>query len=222
MSLTAPQPGYAAAVYLTGTSTVDAAEACSHVSGSGATQLFQVTNAAKHVWDPTVPVVVTDSVTGVVSPADYAFNPLFGTIQFAGFTPSGTISIAGNYLPIKQFAGANKFDLNLKQTLVDTTAFGDSDASVRRTGTLVDSDGTVDLFDDGFVILDGGTETILTVLYGQVPCVIGILLGGGIFRAFALFEGVKTSAAVADVIRSTLSWKQASLNPALAMSGIGK
>lgn len=213
-----PIAAYGQSVSLTDSSTVDDNEACAFVSGAGAAKLYQVTNTAKRLWDPTVPVVVKDGGT-VVSAADYVFNYLFGFIQFTAHAVGGAITVSGSYLPIVPYANASKFDFTIKQTLVDTTFFGSQ--AVLRTPTITDAEGTIEAFDSTLTILDGDMLDIEAVFYGQKPFVNTITLGAGALRCFALFESPKTSGSVADVVKSAMAWKLATPNPNVPAFGFG-
>lgn len=216
-----PTAAWTTKVYLTAASSADTNEACSFVSGSGTTKIYQVTSTAKRVWDPSVAIVVQDG--GVtVSATLYSFNYLFGVITFNGHAVTGAITVAsGNYVPIVEAVLASKWKLSIKSTLVDTSNF-DGGGAVTRTATLVSAEGSFETYDVGNTILDGGSETLQSLSLNQTAVVVGVLLGTGnsIFRCWAYLESLADDTAVADVVKATVNWKSLN-NLGLASFGWG-
>lgn len=203
-----PTAAYGAVVYASGVSTVDTAEACSFLSGTNPNEVFQVTAAAKRVWDPTIAVTVKDNGVTLTAGTQYVFNYLFGTIQFVSYTPTTPVTVTGQYLPLVEAVLSSKFEINIKQTLADTTSF-DSAGAMQRTGTLISYEGSLSTFDVGNTILDGVAGTWETWLLNATPKVLSILMGTGnsYFRSWVLFESMKNSGATASVFDTAISWK---------------
>ncbi len=203
-----PAAAYGASLYVSGTSTADAGEACSAIGGSGANQIYQVTSTAKRAWDPTVAIVVKDGTTTLPA-SDYVFDYTSGVIQFVAYTPVGAITVTGNYLPLYALATASEFELDLKTDSVDVSVFGVG--AHQKQPTLSDADGTLSVFDPGDTVLDGGTLTLESILSGGKMLLLQIGFGAGLnsFRAFVVLDGLKDSAKVADVIKDQVAWKLA-------------
>lgn len=203
-----PIAAYGAVVSASGVSTVNTNEPCAFVSGADPNKVYQVTNTAKRVWDPSVAIVVQDG--GVTVAANlYSFNYLFGIIKFVGHTVTGAITVStGNYLPIVESVLASKFDLSAKQTLIDTTNF-DSGGAVFRTAGLVGYEGSLSVFEPLNTVLDGASGTWQTWLLNSTPKLLDLQFGAGLsrFRTWILPESEKTSAAVAGAITGDVSWK---------------
>ena len=207
--MSAPVAAFGSTISVTGASTPDTGEACAHVSGSGSSRLYQVTSTAKRVWDPSVAVTVKDGGTPVTA-ADYVFNSLAGTIQFAGYTPSGSITLDGSYFPIYPAALANKFDLDIKATLVDTSNF-DGSGAVERYPTLSDFSGTLHVLEDMLTVLDSGSLTWESIMAAKTPVVIAVHFGTSAaplwFKGWAILESTKVSAAIAGVLEGDVGFK---------------
>ncbi len=203
-----PTAAYGAVVYASGVSTVDTNEPASFLSGTNPNEVFQVTAAAKRVWDPTVAVTVKDNGTTLTPGTQYTFNYLFGRIQFVSYTPTTPVTVTGQYLPLVEAVLASKFEINIKQTLVDDTNF-DTGGAVHRVATLTSYEGMISTFDIGNTVLDGVAGTWESWLLNATPKVMSILLGTGnsYFRTWALFESMKNSGAVAGVFDTGINWK---------------
>lgn len=202
-----PTSANTAALYVSGTSTVDTNEACSHLSGSGGNQIFQVTATTKRVWDPTVPITIKDNGTTVPT-TDYTFDYLSGLITFSGYTPTTPVTATGNYYPIWQLGFATKYSVGFKRAVVDATNF-DSVGAVERFATLADVEGTINLNEIGNTVLDGVSMTLESILSGgaMIVGVFGTGAGNNFIRAFIQLESLKTDGDVKDIYRSTVGWK---------------
>jgi hypothetical protein len=122
MSATA---GWKGTLQESGTAVGTTGEACSFVSGTDPNKVYQVTNAAHHVWDPTVPVTVKDGGTPVAA-ANYSYDYLSGTITFIGHTVVGAITVDGSYLPVVTVATVRKSTLKLHRDDLDASNFDDA------------------------------------------------------------------------------------------------
>lgn len=101
--------GYVAELKKAGTSTALTNEPMALVSG----KTYQVTDAAKRMFDRTVALVFEDNGTPVSSSNIESIDHLFGRVTFtSGYTPTTPITVAsGNYIPLATIGKANAFTL---------------------------------------------------------------------------------------------------------------
>src|SRR4051812_46037032 len=104
--------GRKALVKITGDAVAFVNEAC---TDSGDHLTYQITSAAKQVWDPTVAIVVKkDGVAA--SSALYTLNRLTGRITFLiALNPAIVITVSGSYLPTSVAAGCRQYGWSLSQ-----------------------------------------------------------------------------------------------------------
>jgi hypothetical protein len=109
--------GRKALVKVTGAPVVFAGEA---TTDSGDHQTYQITNAAKRVWDRNTLLVV--KVAGVPTVESYTFNRLTGKVTFATVNAGrAAVTLDGAYLPLSVAIGSKNYSYSLmKQALVDT------------------------------------------------------------------------------------------------------
>src|SRR4051812_21765948 len=94
--------GRKALVKVTGAPVAFAGEA---TTDSGDHQTYQITNAAKRVWDRATTLVV--KVAAVVTVESYTFNRLTGKVTFATVNAGrGAVTLDGAYLPLSVAIGA--------------------------------------------------------------------------------------------------------------------
>lgn len=101
--------GYVAELKKAGTSTALTDEPMSLVSG----KTYQVTDAAKRMFDRTVALTFEDNGVAVSSNDIESIDHLFGRVTFtSGYTPTTPITVAsGNYIPLVTIGRANAFTL---------------------------------------------------------------------------------------------------------------
>lgn len=109
--------GRKALVKVTGAPVAFTAEA---TTNSGDNQTYQITNAAKRVWDRATALVV--KVGGVVTVEQYTFNRLTGKVTFATVNAGrAAVTLDGAYLPLSIAIGAQQYSYALSRAaLVDT------------------------------------------------------------------------------------------------------
>lgn len=200
--------GYAATVKLNGTSTAYASEAMTELSGSNPTKIYQVTDAAKRVINPSVSVVVKDDAA-TVSAALYEVDYLFGKIRFLNYTVLGTITIfTGSYFVMWEITSAKAFTLEDGYAVHEATAFNSTGNQERILG-LRDASGTISHLDDGFVDYDTGAGSVVIkdlLTRGAVLIELTPIVSGDIFRAWAKLNKESVQAAVDGLADGTLSW----------------
>ena len=211
--------GHPTTVRVTGTAVALASEPTTEVV---ADTVFQITDAAKRILDPSVPVVVQVDADGggagayaTVAASTYTVDHLFGRITFA--TPlasAATVRIlSGSYLPTLAVVGAREFTISASRTVLDRTEFGD-DAKKKLAG-LADLSGSIGSLDDLLSDVDPGAGSLKLVemLSNATPKLIEIrpAASGDKFRAWVLFESEEVAGAVDDLITSTLTYTGAAV-----------
>ncbi len=158
-------PGYNAAVYATGTSTLMTLEPCSVVSGD----LYEVTDSARRILDA-FPVPIVNDSGGVVPAAEYTIGYNFGTINF-NVSPTPPVTITANFLPrhLLDFIQATELSMSWEER--DSTVLGnsgeDQTLTIMRVALSLD---TLDAMDDD--IDDGGGTLTLSDIFEGVDHVI--------------------------------------------------
>jgi hypothetical protein len=111
--------GYIASVKQGGTPTAMTTEAMTLVSG----KTYQITDTARRIIDYNTTVTVFDNAvnhTADVLSIDY----LNGTVTFApAYTPTGPITITGNYIPTAVIARSKSFTLTQTAAEIDTSDY---------------------------------------------------------------------------------------------------
>ena len=137
--------GYAAVVKKTGIATAMTGEAMSLVSG----KTYQVTSAAKRLIDWTRAYTVYDNASPVAAANIEEVNFLFGRVTFiSGYTPAGSITLDGYYLPLAEVARANSFTLTQTADSIDKSDYERSHAN------------------NGYRVFDQGLKTVSLELGG--------------------------------------------------------
>jgi hypothetical protein len=120
-----------AAVTLTAEPTTDA----------GAHLVYQITNVAHRVLDPTAAITVYED--GVTSVAAHSVNRLNGTATFTvARGPAVVVTVSGMYLPLTAAIHCTEWSLNLSATNADVSDF-DSAGWVERMAVSKDASGSV-------------------------------------------------------------------------------
>jgi hypothetical protein len=109
--------GRKALVKVTGAPVAFAAEA---TTNTGDDKTYQITNAAKRVWDRATTLVV--KVAGVATVESYTFNRLTGKVTFATVNAGrGAVTLDGAYLPLSVAIGAKNYSITVSRAaLLDT------------------------------------------------------------------------------------------------------
>lgn len=105
-----------------------------------ANTVYQITNAAKQVWDPSAAITV--KANGVVAdPSTYDVNRLIGQITFHADQGAAVITLDGSYLPLSLAAEAKQYSFTLSTAMLEDNQFGDDD--VTRVAGLTDVQGSI-------------------------------------------------------------------------------
>jgi hypothetical protein len=119
--------GYLATIMKQGTPTAMTDEAMSVVTG----KTYQVTTAGKRMFDRNAALTFKhDSGTTIAASDIESVNYLFGRVTFvSGFTPTGSVTVTGNYLPLAAVGCANEFTLNQTANANDVTCMDTAQAN---------------------------------------------------------------------------------------------
>lgn len=150
--------GYVAKILQQGSTTGFTGEATTQI---GSSKSYQITNAAKQIFDPSVAVVVYDN--GVDHTADVvSINYLFGTVTFnAGYSVTGPVTLhSGSYFPKTALGTANSYTLTQTADAVETTDFATAQANGGYR-TFEQGLQTVQLELDGFYDVTNGLRALL-------------------------------------------------------------
>lgn len=141
---------------------------------------YQITDAAKRVWDRSATVTVEDG--GSATAEAYTVNRLAGTITFGSADNTRVITVSGSYLPMSTLAEGHDVELTCTATNGDESVFGDAD--VVRSQLFKDCAGSIGRF--------GSVDTYLADAFdAEVPVVVEFSPDGGTtphFRAWALLN----------------------------------
>lgn len=115
--------GKLAQVKVSGSGVAFTAEACTKVT---ANTVYQITDAAKRVWDRSATIsVYKDAVLQAATL--YTLNRLTGTITFlADIGAPPVVTVTGTYLPLSVAAEAKSYTYGIRGDALDDTAFGDT------------------------------------------------------------------------------------------------
>lgn len=113
--------GYCAKVQKTGTATSFTGESTSQV---GTSQVYEIDDRSKSVWDWTSTITVNDGGSPVADADIEKIYHVQGQVEFvSGFTPVGAITVDGDYLPLTEFGRANSVSLTQSADTTETTDF---------------------------------------------------------------------------------------------------
>lgn len=137
-------------------------------TNSGDNKTYQITNAAKRVWERAATITVKKDAV-VQSPTLYTLNRLSGKVTFTADQGAGVITADGSYLPMSLAAEANRWRLAFLGANADVSIFTDDD--VKRLQMRQDVSGTL-----GRWWVDAYFHDVLTA--GD-PIVLEMFLDGG-------------------------------------------
>ena len=190
-------------VYITGTATA-LTGACDSVSS----KVYHVTDATQKVLDPDTAIVVSDG-GGVVAATAYTIDYMFGVITFDN-APSGTVTIAGKYLPLWAVATARGYEINDETELPDTTVFHATETCQQCMPTTRDCSGSLTRLDAGEIDYDtgGGSVKLRDLLIAATPKVLSITFGSSAltWRGMVFFDSDSIKIDVKGVIEGTINW----------------
>jgi hypothetical protein len=199
-------PGFAAQVRRSGTSTSTTDEACEQVSGN----LYQVTNAARRVIDPTVAWHFKDDGATVPYADIVSLDYVNGQVLLSG-APVGDVEFNGSFLPLttssEVVAEARSYTLSESTDLLDTTVFAGSTEALLHSRMASLKDASIEVESIASV---ASLATLETYKNAGTPVVVEIYqgsTGAQRFRGFCLVETIERSGEVAGLIQSSISFK---------------
>lgn len=181
---------------LSGAAVAFTTEACTD-TGDGKT--YQITNAAKRVWDPTAAITVF--YNGILKPANtYTLNRLAGTITFASAPGALAVTVTGSYLPMTVVGEGKSFSLKTGASYAEDIAFGDTD--VTRVQMQRMASGAI-----GMWWLDNSFQALF-LTGAQLVVEVAIASGATpIARAWALLTERSHDVAMAQLQEEPLAWE---------------
>jgi hypothetical protein len=214
-----PFIGHRCALRVSGPATAATNEATTLLSAGR----YQVTNTARRVWDPAVALTIRDGGTPVAANF-WTFNYLFGIVTFAGYSPSGAVTVSGSFLTLLTIAEGRSFEFAVTRDLADASVYGTA-AKIKQP-TLDDVQASMEILSSPLADLDlvtGGTQSLDSFLQGAVFKLFEVSLENGahFLRAWVGFDNVKLSAAVADLVTTMVSMQGAAQAPVGASWGVG-
>lgn len=111
--------GYVATIKKAGTPTSMTDEAMSQV---GSSKTYQIDDATKQVFDRSATLTFEDDASAVDADNIESIDYLFGRVTFvSSYTPSGDITVSGNYMPLATMGKGRSFTLTQTAQAVDNT-----------------------------------------------------------------------------------------------------
>lgn len=196
-------PAYSTTVNVGGTPTAIVDEPCTANSAT----VYQITNTAKRVLDPSVAVTVKAN-TVVQAASAYTLDPLFGTITF-GSAPTAPVTISCSYLPMLAVAEAKEVSVSASADMSDSSVFNTAGFK-SHLATLKDFSGSLGVLSRDAYDMGGGV-TFLSALNGGLPVLIEIRPSGAgnYFRGWAILEKSEAKAGVAGLVEGTINFQGA-------------
>ncbi|NBW14697.1 MAG: hypothetical protein EBR82_42530 [Caulobacteraceae bacterium] len=148
--------GRNADIYIaTGSGTSMTGQATTSLGGG----VYQITLSARRYINPNASLTVLDGVT-TVNPANYQVAYGTGKIIMAGYTPSGAITVTGQFLTLSKFAQATDWTLDVQSVLEEVQVFGDA----WKTRVCVQKEATVTFnrfYNDEFYLTNGASYFVI-------------------------------------------------------------
>lgn len=190
--------GRNAQVKLSGSGVGTTGEATTDVGGTHL--VYQITNAAHQILDPTAAVTVKKNGTAVTS--GFTVDRLYGRVTFASaLLGTDVVTVDATYLPMAVVAACHDFDYTISGQTIDATTFDSAGWTEREQG-LGDVQGTVGRFyqvDNLFIdALQAGTSVVLELR--ESSAVAGA-------RIRCLFSKSEVKGAVASLVDETLTFE---------------
>lgn len=205
--------GITTAIKVDGTPTALASEPCTKVT---ANTVYQITNTAKRVLDPTFNVVVERDIDGVsgfdaVDPNEYALNWFFGKVTFNDEqNPAAVIRIqSGQYIPTLAAAECIEVSCAFERAKLDKTVFHPTDKHRKYMLGKSDMTGKVNGLDTTLTDLDSGGGTV--ILFERWKAGDRTLLevtwpDGLILRAWVVLDAEQVQAAEDGLVTSEVNF----------------
>ena len=172
-------------------------------SDAGAHLVYQITNAAKRVLDPTATITVKED--GSATAAAYTLNRLNGTVTFTiARGPTVVVTVSGSYLPLSTAVSCTEWSLTLTATSGDVSEFGD--VWVERIALTKDASGSVKSWRDTV------DRTWETALLAGTPIVISLYTlstGNPDFLLWALLNKQQVQAAIKSAQNQSIDFESA-------------
>lgn len=182
-----------AALTLTGEATSD----------SGAHFVYQITNAAKRVLDPTAAITIKED--GTTTAAAYTLNRLNGTVTFTIARGAlVAVTVTGFYLPQSTAISCTEWTLTVDGTNADVSEFGDS--WVERLSISKDASGSVKSWRDS---VDTTWETALIAGAPVMLALYTLSTGAPDFLVWAKLNKQQVQAALKSAQAQSIDWEGA-------------
>lgn len=160
--------GYLTTVRSSGTATSFTTEA---MSGSGVGP-YEIDDTTKEIWDRDTTLTFYEDGSPISASDVLSIDYLFGKVTFVT-NKLLAITVSGKYMPMTNIAGANSYNLNLIDGVLDDTEFGITGANqgfrTRRYG-LKDVSISISRFDDlthaFFDIINNRTSVVIEIQPG--------------------------------------------------------
>lgn len=203
---------YSAKVRVPGTSTAFTNEATTKLT---ANTVYQVTDATKRAFDPSVALTVEVDADGAgaggyvtASPSTYTVNYLFGIITFASDQgASALVRVSGSYLPMLDAAEVVSHSFEATRTELDKTSY-DSSGHRQRLGGLLDVSAEFKTLASPDLDLDAGAGTVKlnTLLTNGTPVMLEVERASKKFRAWVQPQSVEESAEVDGLVETSCKY----------------
>lgn len=205
--MSGPFAGYTGSLKESGTAVPVTGEACSFVSGTDPTKIYQVTSTSRRIWDPTAAITVKDGGSTVAA-ANYVFDYLFGVVTFTAHSVSGSITVDGSYLPTVTVANVRKHSMKLSRAQLDRTDYDDADGWMHFVQGLASGSVDFELLNKISATLDSEDGGLLTYLTNDRPKVLELGGGGSFWRLWVKPENLQESGDVAGLVVGNMTWRQ--------------
>lgn len=211
--MTVASAAYAAALSINAATSVvfDGAtdEPCSFVSGSGSTKIYQITNAAKRVIDPTQATVsVKDGVTVLVEGTDYWLDYQHGIIFFIAHAVVGAITILKSckYFPLIELGYVKEWNLDSGFAVLPATVTGAAaTGATYKIAGIKSADVNANLLTNLADIIEGA-RTLRSSLLARTMVLLSFTFPNSVsFRAWVQLDKDTVKAAMAGQLEASLS-----------------
>lgn len=209
-----PVAGYLAALRVSGAANAVTNEATTSLGGG----VYQVTTAARRIWDPAAALTIRDAGTPVAS-TFWTFDYLFGKVTFSGYSPGGAVTVDGSYLSMLTVLEGHEAEFGVTRNLLDSSEFGN--LWKKKTVGQGDVQASFSAHASPLVDLDGGTGGVQSIdgwVQNDTPKVFELNVNGWYLRAWVNFASEKVASAVADLVGTTIEMEGAEQRAGAAWS----
>lgn len=202
-----PSAGHGTTIKASGAANAVVNEATTSLGGS----VYQVTNTARRIWDPSAAITIKDG--GVAVGAEFwSFDYLFGKVTFSGYAPGGAVTVDGSYLGTFSVTECRRHSIALSRDLQDATTY-DSGGWRKRQPALLDVSGDLECLSRPTDDLDagvGGTQSLYSFLTNGTPKLLEIGYGARLMRGWVLLEALDEASEVEGLNSFTLNFQGSS------------